>query len=270
MFTPDIRQLLRHTNGKVKSLKSNGDFRSKECVKLLKQADIIVTNPPFSLFREYFSMLMQYRKQFLIVGSLNAVTYKEVFPYLKTNEVWLGNNQIKSFMQKNGEIRSFGNIVWFTNMEYCKLYENLILDKKYSPSFYQNYDNLYAIEVSKVSDIPVDYVGVMGVPISFIIKYNPKQFELIGVSTVGQTIDESLYIKKYVNAFQHNTDGTLASGSKINTSAVIRVRDKPAGTYYTADNAVGYLINKYSRLLIKRRITKKEGKIDESSEDGSH
>ena len=160
----------------------NGDFRSEECIEFLKEADIVVTNPPFSLFREYVVQLMEYGKKFLIIGNKNAITYKEIFPYIKNNELWLGITSVKDFIQPNGEIKKFGNICWYTNLEHNKRNEELILYKHYNPSEYPKYDNYDAIEVSKVAEIPMDYEGVMGVPISFLDKYCPNQFEIVGWS----------------------------------------------------------------------------------------
>ena len=134
----------------------NGDFRSEECIEFLKEADIVVTNPPFSLFREYVAQLMQYGKKFLIIGNMNVITYKEIFPYIKNNELWLGITSVKDFIQPNGEIKKFGNICWFTNLEHKKRNEELILYKSYSPTEYQKFDNYFGFNVDKVTDIPVD------------------------------------------------------------------------------------------------------------------
>ena len=157
----------------------NGDFRSEECIEFLKEADIVVTNPPFSLFREYVAQLMQYGKKFLIIGSMNAITYKEIFSYIKNNELWLGITSVKDFIQPNGEIKKFGNICWFTNLEHNKRNEELILYKHYNPTEYPKYENADAIEVGKVAEIPMDYGGVCGVPISFLDKYCPNQFRIV-------------------------------------------------------------------------------------------
>ena len=157
----------------------NGDFRSEECIEFLKEADIVVTNPPFSLFREYVAQLMQYEKKFLIIGNGNAVTYKEIFPLIKENKLWLGITSVKDFIQPNGEIKKFGNICWFTNLEHKKRNEELILYKHYNPTEYPKYENADAIEVSKVAEIPMDYGGVCGVPISFLDKYCPNQFRIV-------------------------------------------------------------------------------------------
>ena len=159
----------------------NGDFRSEECIEFLKEADIVVTNPPFSLFREYVAQLMQYGKKFLILGSMNAITYKEIFPYIKNNELWLGITSVKDFIQPNGEIKKFGNICWFTNLEHKKRNEELILYKSYNPTEYPKYENYDTIEVSKVAEIPMDYDGVCAVPISFLDKYCPNQFRIVGL-----------------------------------------------------------------------------------------
>lgn len=170
----------------IKTLKENGDFRSPESIALLQEADIVVTNPPFSLFREYIAQLMEYEKKFLVIGNKNAITYKEFFPLLKENKVWIGYNSVKEFKQPDGTMKKFGNIGWYTNLDIDKRHENIALYKRYSPEEYPKYDNYNAIEVSKVSDIPCDYHGLMGVPITFMDKYNPNQFEIIGGTANGQ------------------------------------------------------------------------------------
>ena len=174
-------------------LEMDGDFRSKESIELLKQTDIVVTNPPFSLFREYVAQLVEYNKKFLILGDQNAVSYKEIFKFIKENKLWLGydNNGTKWFQVpmdydiptesrkkiENGvQYFSMGRILWFTNLDTTKRHKELTLYKKYSPEEYPNYDNYEAINLNKVSDIPMDYKGVMGVPITFLDKYNPEQF----------------------------------------------------------------------------------------------
>ena len=162
-------------------LKGNGDALGEECTEILKQADVVVTNCPFSLFRKYVSHLMKYGKKFLIIGNMNAIAYKEIFPYIKENKLWFGMNWVKDFVQPNGEVKKFGNICWYTNLENNRRNTELDLYKKYSADEYPKYDNYDAIEVSKVSEIPMDYDGVMGVPITFLDKYCPTQFEIIGV-----------------------------------------------------------------------------------------
>ena len=137
-------------------LEGNGDFRSEECVELLKECDVVVTNPPFSLFREYVAQLMEYGKKFLIIGSMNAITYKEIFPYIKNNELWLGMNWVKDFVQPNGEVKKFGNICWYTNIGHSRRNTELDLYKNYSADKYPSYDNYFGFNVDKVTDIPVD------------------------------------------------------------------------------------------------------------------
>ena len=181
----------------IKHLKSDGDFRNKESIDLLKQTDIVVTNPPFSLFREYIAQLMEYDKKFIIIGNQNAVTYKEIFTLIKENKMWLGYKngdmefKVPDYYEKketrfrqdeNGQRwRSFGNICWFTNLDIGKKHEDLILYKKYYSEYYSMYDNYDAINVDKVKEIPMDYKGAMGVPITFLDKYNPEQFEILGI-----------------------------------------------------------------------------------------
>lgn len=187
--TPDIKEI------GIKPLKGNGDFRSRECIELLKQADIVVTNPPFSLFREYVSQLIEYDKKFVIIGHQNAIKYKEIFPLIRDNKLWLGfgfkggaahfiNQHYEDYAtagdHKEGMIRVSG-VHWFTNLDINKRHEDLILYKKYTPEEYPKFENFDAINVDVTKDIPMDYPGLMGVPITFMDKYNPDQFELIGV-----------------------------------------------------------------------------------------
>lgn len=185
----------------VKSLKGDGDFRSAECIELMKQADIVVTNPPFSLFREYVAQLIEHDKKFLIVGHQNAITYKEIFKLIKENKIWLGygfkggaahfiNKYYEDYAaagdHKDGMIRVSG-VAWFTNLEINKRHEELILYKTYknNEEEYSKYDNYDAINVDKTKDIPLDYEGEMGVPITFLDKYNPDQFEIVTMSTMS-------------------------------------------------------------------------------------
>lgn len=171
-------------------LEGNGDFRSEECINFLKEADIVVTNPPFSLFREYVAQLMEYEKKFIIIGSDNARTYKETFLLLKENKIWIGINHVKNFVQPDKTIKSFGNISWFTNIPHSKRNEQLELYQKYSSEYFPKYDNYDAIEVSKVSDIPIDYDGIMGVPITFLDRYCPEQFEILGIANSARWIGD--------------------------------------------------------------------------------
>lgn len=204
----DVENLLKSDKNALSTLKGNGDFRSEECVELLKQADVVVTNPPFSLFREYVAQLVEYDKKFLIIGNQNAITYKEIFSLLKDNKVWLGYNsgaqefrvpnnfERNNTYFKNGiKFAKFGNICWFTNLETSKRHEDLTLYKKYTPEEYLRYDNYDAINVNKTTDIPCDYFGVMGVPITFLDKYNPEQFKILGITDRQNT--SGLRTKKY-------------------------------------------------------------------------
>jgi len=163
----------------IKHLKRDGDFRSEECIKLLKQVDIVVTNPPFSLFREYVAQLIEYKKKFLIIGNINAITYKEIFKLIKENRLWLGYNCTRYFKRPDGTMFETARSFWFTNLDITKRHEDIILYKKYDSKEYPKYDNYDAINVDKTKDIPADYDGVMGVPITFLDKYNPDQFEIV-------------------------------------------------------------------------------------------
>lgn len=172
-----------------------GDFRSEQCIELLKQSDIVVTNPPFSLFREYVAQLVEYDKKFLIIGNKNAITYKEIFKLIKENECWLGYESPSRFANKDGEITNQvqGLCRWYTNLTHKKRNEVLETISEYNPNLYPKYDNYDAIEVSKVKNLPLDYDGVMGVPITFLDKYNPEQFEIIGEANHGSDNEYDLF-----------------------------------------------------------------------------
>ena len=199
-------------------LEGDGDFRSAESVELLKQADIVVTNPPFSLFREYVAQLMEYDKKFLIVGTQNSITTKEIFSLLKENKIWLGHKAgDMSFIvpdeyemrdtrswrdEKGNNWRSLGNTCWFTNLDHSKRHEELDLFKHYTPQEYPKYDNYDAINVNRVAEIPQDYKGVMGVPITFLDKYNPDQFEIIGSDyNVKEGLLDFIKVEGYTGKF---------------------------------------------------------------------
>jgi len=216
----DVEYLIQNDKNVLSSLQGNGDFRSRECIELLKQADIVVTNPPFSLFREYIGQLVEYGKKFLIIGNKNAIHYSDVFPLIKSNKVWVGYTPMsidllfdvpkdseEEFL-KNGKAGSNYKIVdgkvygrsasiWFTNLDHNKRHEELDLICRYSPEEYPTYYNFEAIDVGKVQDIPYDYPGMMGVPDSFLDKYNPDQFEIIGLGRDGEDVkvDRSIYDK---------------------------------------------------------------------------
>ena len=199
----DVAELFKSGENELTELKGNGDFRSPECLALLDEADIVVTNPPFSIFRDYVSNLLSHNKAFVIVGNMNALKYKEMFPLLKGNKIWLGHKTLsggmdmivpdkvfdagkvkKYYMNEKGEkIVNVMGVCWFTNLDIKKRHEEMILVKRYAPEFYPLYVNYDGIDVASVSDIPCDYSGNMGVPITVMEHFNPNQFELIGTST---------------------------------------------------------------------------------------
>jgi len=269
----DVEYLIKNKKNVLTLLNSGGDFRSAECLDLLKEADIIVTNPPFSLFREYIVKLIEYGKKFIILGNQNAITYKEVFKLIQENLVWLGTDnggtkwfQVpldyeittesrKKFDDKGNKYFSMGNIMWFTNLDVSNRHENLIIYKHYSPEQYPHYDNYDAIEVSKVAEIPCDYDGAMGVPITFLDKYNPEQFEILGI-TSGRNEFKAIPTKRYINPKQINDDGSVSNGSKANTRSTLLLNEKPKGIYYIADNADGPLSILYARIVVKRKEIK--------------
>ena len=204
----DIQHLMQNDKNVISILKENGDFRSTECVELLKQSDIVVTNPPFSLFREYLAQLEKYNKQFLIIGNVNAITYKESFRLIRDGKMWLGASihsgdrefQVPDSYPLNAAgcrvdeqgrkfIRVKG-VRWFTNMDYKERHEDLILYKNYTPEEYPYYDNYQIINVDKTSEIPLDYNGIMGVPITFLDKFNPDQFEILGIANSARFIGD--------------------------------------------------------------------------------
>lgn len=246
------------------NLIEDGDFRSKECIDILKNVDIVITNPPFSLFREFISLIETHEKKFLILGNQNAITYKEIFKLLKENKIWLGVHSgsfefyvtdkciigdVKTDSNGNKYVQ-LGNITWFTNLDIDKRNKPMILNKTYNENLYPKYDNYDAINVNKLSDIPSDYNGVMGVPITFMNVYNPEQFEIVGY-TSGRYEFESMPTKKYINPKQISKDGSVSNGSKVNTRATILLTEIPNDTYYVADNADGPLRPLYVRILIK-------------------
>jgi len=251
----------------IKPLKGDGDFRSQECIDLLKEADIVVTNPPFSLFREYVSQLIDYDKKFLIIGNQNSITYKEIFKLIKENKIWLGygfNRGVAHFVNKHyedyatdsdhreGMIRVSG-IVWFTNLETKKRHEDMILYKTYkgNEGEYPKYDNYDAINVDKTKDIPLDYNGAIGVPITFIDKYNPDQFEIIALGIVGsidftcnkkmELIDKS---GKPSGKFTMNAKGTLYRNYNPKTDKYPSFKNVETGELYSSI---------YARVIIKNK-----------------
>ncbi len=250
----DIEHLLRRDANTARPLKGDekyggGDFRSRECVDILNEADIVVTNPPFSLFREYVAQLVEHGKQFLIIGSKNAITYKEFFKLISENKVWIGvtpmgvdllfdvpdavakamidsGKEGSNYKLVNGKVKGRSTSAWFTNLDNPKRHEQILLYKKYSPAEYPTYANFDGIEVSRVVDIPVDYDGAMGVPITFLDKYNPDQFDILGSSmTLGLPMSEVA------------PKGTYLQG----------------GPRFYLENGNGTYRRQYDRIVIKRR-----------------
>lgn len=262
----DVEHLLKNQKNALTLLKGDGDFRSRECVKLLEEADIVATNPPFSLFREYVAQLMEFEKKFIIIGNINAITYKEIFKLISQNKIWLGqsiHSGDREFrvpnhyplhasgcrMDENGVkyIRVKG-VRWFTNLDFEERHESITLYKNYTPEDYLHYDNYDAIEVSKTAEIPYDYNGAMGVPVTFLDKYNPDQFEILGITKTwhgGAT-------KTYPNQIQVNVDGSKSVVTKLNDGATIKLKTPPDGkTYYMVGDE--YFIQLYARIIIKRK-----------------
>ncbi|MDD4080829.1 MAG: adenine-specific methyltransferase EcoRI family protein [Eubacteriales bacterium] len=226
----DVEYLLKNRENTLSLLEGDGDFRSAECVRLLKEADIVATNPPFSLFREYVAQLIGYDKQFIIIGSKNAVTYKDVFGFIAEGKIWMGNGFPNGnayfkipkewsrewadgvYNPETGLVK-FRNVGWFTNLDLKKRHEKLTLYKQYTPEEYPHYANYDAVEVSKTAEIPYDYDGEMGVPITFLDKYNPEQFEIIGSSRfLGRPMSEiapkGSYVSGGIRFYLPNGDGT--------------------------------------------------------------
>ena len=249
----------------VKELKGDGDFRSQECIELLKQSAVVITNPPFSLFREYVAQLIQYDKKFIIVGHQNAISYKEIFSLIKENKLWLGygfkggaahfiNTHYEDYASagdhKEGMIRVSG-VVWFTNIDIKKRHEELVMYKTYNPEEFPKYENYEAINVDKSTDIPMDYDGVIGVPITFLDKYSPDQFEIVGLGIVGScefTNERRMEILDKnglpTGKYTVNAKGTLYRKHLESDKKPAAFKDCETGELYQSI---------YARILIKRK-----------------
>jgi len=254
----DVEWLIKNGKNVLTRLEGDGDFRSAECVELLKQSDVVVTNPPFSLFREYVAQLVQYGKKFLIIGNLNALHYKEIFPLFRENKMWLGvsiHSGDRKFnvpenypldaaacgVDDNGQrfIRVKG-VRWFTNLDYKQRHEEFVYIRRYNPTDYPKYANYDAIEVSKTADIPEDWDGLMGVPDTFLDKYNPDQFEI-----VGNAGDTSWARSAGVQAMGEETITRLrGQGNKAHVTANMN------SLYLEQD---GKILLPYSRIIIRRK-----------------
>lgn len=273
----DVKLFLERNPHTRTRLAGGGDFRSPECIELLKQADIVVTNPPFSLFRVYVAQLVKHGKKFLIIGNQNAITYKEIFPLIKDNKLWLGvdNGGTKWFqVQDDYDIKtesrkkivngikyfSMGSIMWFTNLDHGRRHQELPLmtmseNLKFSKhkeikgkAAYDRYDNFDAIEVPFTDAIPGDYDGMMGVPITFLDKYNPDQFEIFGYEK-----SYHLQTRKYGIQVQVDKSGKKSNVTKLNDGVAVKVDRPPIDqTYYVVDGE--YYIQQYKRIFIRRRV----------------
>lgn len=266
----DVKYLLQNDKNSLTMLDGNGDFRSQECVDLLKECDVVVTNPPFSLFREYVAQLIEYDKKFIIIGNQNAITYKEIFSLLKSDKMWLGNSihsgdrefripdsyEVRSKSLRIDEkgyryIRVVG-VRWYTNIDYRERHEDLLLYKNYIPEEYPFFENYDAINIDKTCDIPCNYNGNMGVPITFLDKYNPKQFEIVALGVVGSIVfkhERKMEILdkfgKSTGKFTVNAKGTLYR--KYNPIKDIKppaFQDCETGDLYSSI---------YARVIIKKR-----------------
>ena len=239
----DVKYLMQNDRNVISILKGNGDFRSQECIELLKEADIVVTNPPFSLFREYLAQLVEYKKNFLIIGNVNTIVTKDTFPLVRDNIIWMGAsihsgdrefrvpdsyplNAAGYRVDENGikYIRVKG-VRWFTNLDYPQRHEDLVLYKHYTPEEYPKYDNYEAINVDKSSDIPCDFDGVMGVPITFLDKYNSDQFEIIwqaSGNTRASTPKEILYKLGYKAHPEDRGGCGIVKGKRVYSRILIK------------------------------------------------
>ena len=241
-------------------LKGDGDFRSKELTDLRDEADIVITNPPFSLFREFLAWLIEGKKTFSIIGNMNAITYKEVFPLIMKDELWLGvSTGAKTYLKPDGTFQKMGNTCWFANLEHGRRHEplelmteadNIRFNNAIGEDGYQKYDNYDAIEVPRTDAIPSDYPGIMGVPISFLDKYNPDQFEILGIT---KTWDDPAGLKSriYPQQIQVSSNGARSKVSKLNDGAALVQKTRPSSTHYEVEGKI--LVQVYARTLIRHR-----------------
>lgn len=267
----DVAELFRTGENELTELNGDGDFRSDECLALLDDADIVVTNPPFSLFREYVSVLLEHKKHFIIIGNVNAITYKEFFPLIKEDKVWIGasihSGDKKFYVPDDYPLNASGcgvdedgrrfirvkGVRWFTNLDLKQRHEELVLVKRYNPNDYPKYDNYDAINVNKTADIPCDYSGVMGVPITFMDKYSPDQFEIVGTisapsdpDTLNLGIDYSEYV-----GYKQTGEKNGRTGSTFGKCPVIVMDDKKHPYYENKDGV--RVQTTYHRIFIRNK-----------------
>ncbi len=261
----DVEQLLRHGKNIVSPLNGDGDFRSRESLDLLLESDLVITNPPFSLFREFIDQLTHNNKKFLIIGNTNAFTYKEIFKLFKEDKIRTGYTNFNKGMffvvpdhwekyhhidEEGRKIARVSTSCWITNLDVDKHKEKLAFYKKYSPLEYQKYDNYDAINIDEYKKIPDDYFGIMGVPITYLDKHNPDEFEIVAL---GNSKDNFEPNKVYVNPIKHTKTGEKQNGNAINCVLTLNQKSKPTDSvYYTSENS-DYLVAPYARLLIRRK-----------------
>lgn len=262
----DVAELFASGENELTELEGNGDFRSAECLELLDESDIVVTNPPFSLFREFINILIQRKKNFIILGNVNAITYKEFFPLIRENKVWIGasihSGDRKFYVPNDYPLNASGcgvdeegrrfirvkGVRWYTNLDIRQRHEEMILVKRYDPNEYEHFDNYDAINVDKTTDIPCDYAGLMGVPITFLDKYNPDQFEIIGVTQSWCGIASKIYPRQ----IQIDKSGERSQVTKLNDGAAIKIDKLPVNkTYYMVGEE--QFIKTYARVIIRNK-----------------
>lgn len=274
-------------------LEGNGDFRNQECLDLLDESDIVVTNPPFSLFREYVAVLMEHGKKFLIIGNMNAITYKEVFPLIRDDKLWLGVSLSGSkcsfivpesydgknvYYDENGQkMAKINNAIWFTNLDHKKRHEKLILWKKYTPEEFPKYDNYDAINVDRYAEIPIDYTGVMGVPITYLYRHNPDDFEIVAFRKGDDGKDlvftrEREFNRTFVSLYDVDSRDDKKCGRKNQWEAYLRENNnqteiEPIDYFYPLHQSIAGVMNAayetfvngknvYKRILICQKGTK--------------
>ena len=261
----DVEYLIKNDKNVLSCLRGNGDFRSKECIELLKEADIVVTNPPFSLFREYIAQLMEYDKKFIVIGMQANVIYKDIFPLVIKNKIWLGygfkggathfispyEDTAAASDHKEGMIRVSG-VHWFTNLEIPKRNDPIDLVCRYSPDEYPMLDNYNAININSSNDIPCNYEGIMAVPITFLDKYNPEQFEIIGITRAWDNKASKIYPEQ----IQIDKNGKRSRVTKLNDGPALLVKNPPTDrTYYEVNG--NYYISLFQRILIRNKHPQK-------------
>lgn len=268
----DVAELFKSGENELTELQGDGDFRSEECLALLDEADIVVTNPPFSLFREYVAVLMEHDKKFIIIGNVNAVTYKEFFPLLKENKVWIGasihSGDRAFYVPDDYPLNASGcgideetgrkyirvkGVRWFTNLDVKQRHEEMILVKRYTPESYPHYDNYDAINVDVTADIPCDYAGVMGVPITFLDKYCPDQFEIVGGSMDYEHTSCHI-MRNYVELGYkfYKTDGTESKSGALKDKMSPKIQRKGNGDYSVSPSG-DILTAVYGRIFIRNK-----------------